>query len=63
MTTIGRVGVLRSLHLGSGHKVSVIWGWTIFGWAMKNATISLWGYEIYHYCFVVLLKYLAKWIL
>jgi len=65
-TVQSEIRVISSLHLqsickGSGHKVSAIWGWTIFEWAMKNATISLWGYEKYQVRFVGLLKYLAKW--
>jgi len=31
--------------LGSGHKVSAIRGRMIFGWAMKNSAIPLWGYK------------------
>ena len=34
-------GLFDQLLLGSGHKVSVILGWMIVGWAMENATISL----------------------
>ena len=32
-------------NLGTGHKVSAIWGRVIFGWAMKNSAPSSWGYE------------------
>jgi len=33
------------VYLGSGHNVSAIWGRMIFGWAMKNSAIPLWGYK------------------
>ena len=29
--------------LGSSHKVSAIWGWMIFGWAMKNSAMTFWA--------------------
>ena len=31
--------------LGSSQKVSAIWGWMIFAWAVKNSAMTFWGYE------------------
>ena len=37
--------VIQETDLGSSNKVSAIWGWMIFGWAINNSAMTFWGDE------------------